>query len=855
MSNARAPEQRGLAARWMILGEWRAHPMRVVTAAVAIAVGVALGLAVHLVNASALSEFSKAVSAVNGEAELQVRSTTARGFAEGLYPELSRIDDVAAVSPVVELEAGTDRPGETLTVLGLDVLRAAYVTPSLIGRPLAAEASEARGPTMEAAFDERAVFLSPAALQGRAVGQEIELSAGGRSAVFKVAGALPGVGDERKVAVLDIAAAQWKLGALGRLQRLDLKLARGADVARVAERLRAVLPNDAQLLTQASEARRSDSLSRAYRVNLDVLALMALLTGGFLVYSAQSLSVARRRPQFALLRVLGVRRRALLAQVMAEGVVVGLAGGVVGIGLGVALANGALALLGGDLGGGYFGEATPQLAFSPGPALLFLALGLATAIVGSLAPAHEAARAQPAVALKNAGDAVDPRATPAIWPSILLLSAGAGAAFGPAIGGVPLLGYASMALLLAGGVAAMPWLARVLLWGLKGRSFGSIAPELAVKRLWGAPSQAAVALCGVVASTSLMVAMAVMVSSFRGSVEDWLAQVLPADLYLRIEAAGTGGGFDPQDQARLAATPGVARIAFMRTTTLRMSADAPPLALIARPEGGLDAGAPPMIGRTEAAPAGTIPLYVSEPAAWLYGWKVGQRIGLPIAGAPPQGFFVTGVWRDYARQHGAVTLESHDYTALTGDRSRSEASVTLAPGADRKAVAARLEANVPQRLAGRVTVAEPRALRDMALRLFDRSFAVTYALEAIAIVVGLAGVAATVSAQTLARTKEFGMLRHLGVTRRQIIAMLATEGALLGAVGGLAGIGLGLIMSQVLIHVVNPQSFHWTMETRLPWGLLAGVAAALVASAAGTALLAGRRAVSADAVRAVREDW
>ena len=139
MSNARAPEQRGLAARWMILGEWRAHPMRVITAAVAIAVGVALGLAVHLVNASALSEFSKAVSAVNGEAELQVRSTTARGFAEGLYPELSRIDDVAAVSPVVELEAGTDRPGETLTVLGLDVLRAAYVTPSLIGRPLAAE--------------------------------------------------------------------------------------------------------------------------------------------------------------------------------------------------------------------------------------------------------------------------------------------------------------------------------------------------------------------------------------------------------------------------------------------------------------------------------------------------------------------------------------------------------------------------------------------------------------------------------------------------------------------------------------------------------------------------------------------
>ena len=152
-------------------------------------------------------------------------------------------------------------------------------------------------------------------------------------------------------------------------------------------------------------------------------------------------------------------------------------------------------------------------------------------------------------------------------------------------------------------------------------------------------------------------------------------------------------------------------------------------------------------------------------------------------------------------------------------------------------------------------VSRPAELRRFALELFDRSFAVTYVLEGVAILVGLAGVAATVSAQTLARSREFGMLRHLGLTKGQILSMLAREGALLGLVGGIAGVLLGLALAQVLIHVINPQSFNWTMTTRLPIGTIPAVVAALVLAAAGTALLAGRRATHRSAVLAVREDW
>lgn len=839
-----------VALRWMILGEWRAHPGRIVVASLAIAMGVALGFAVHVVNQSALTEFARAIRTVDGDADLQVHSTSPAGFDEALYPAVARLSGISAVSPVVELTArlGADTP---ITLLGLDVLRAVRATPSLLGRP----ASDGPG-SQSAPFDPAALFLSSSALtaSGRKIGDTIDLAAGGRFARFVIAGTLPGVEGDQLLGVIDIAAAQWRLGQLGRLQRLDLRLAADADREPIVARLRAVLPPDAEIVSRQTEARRSDSLSRAYRVNLEMLAMVALVTGGFLVYSAQSLSVTRRQTQFALLRVLGLRRRALLAQLLLEGGALGLAGALAGIALGFGLADLALLVLGGDLGGGYFSRERPSIVFPPVAALVVLGLGLAVALLGSLLPARDAVRDQPAISLKSPGGAGDPRRTVGGWIGVLLLVAGSLTALAPPLFGLPIFGYLAIALMLAGGVASMPFLARVLLSPLRRLGAGGAAFDLAVLRLWGAPAQAAIALCGIVASTSLMIAMAVMVSSFRGSVEDWLTQALPSDLYLRIENA-EAGGFDADLQRRLASADGVAAIRFRKTILLRLDADQPPVALIAEP---IDAVEPaqtlPVIAEARSIPPGEVPVWVSEPMMWLYGRHPGDRITIPLGGSARR-VFVAGIWRDYARQQGAIVIGADDYSRLTGDALRTEAAIDLAPGASSAAVTSALRALVPPELRGQIDIAEPRQIRAAALMLFDRSFAVTYALEAIAIVLGLTGVAATLSAQTLARTKEFGMLRHIGVLRRQIIAMLALEGALLGAVGIVAGLCLGIAMSQVLIQVVNPQSFHWTMETRLPLPLFASLSVILVAASSGTAIVAGRRALSADAVRAVREDW
>ena len=314
----------GVAVRWMLAGEWRAHPARVLAAILAVAVGVALGLAVHLVNLSALNEFGRAIRSVNGEADLQVRAVTPAGFSETLYSRLARFDGIEDASPVVEYPVRIGRPaGPAITLLGLDVMRAARVTPSLASRAVDPAASP---------FDPAALFLSQGALaaSGLRVGDRTSLTAAGRRVDFVVAGTLPVAGDAQRIGVVDIATAQWRFGQLGRLQRIDLKLAPGVNRDRAKAALRAMLPPDAQLATPQTAERRGDSLSRAYRVNLEMLAMVALLTGGFLVYSAQALSVARRGPQFALLRVLGLPRGGLLGQIAVEGVMIGLLGGLLG---------------------------------------------------------------------------------------------------------------------------------------------------------------------------------------------------------------------------------------------------------------------------------------------------------------------------------------------------------------------------------------------------------------------------------------------------------------------------------------------------------------------------------------------
>jgi len=856
--------------------ELRYHPWRNAAAVVAVMLGVALAFSVHLINASALSEFSQAVRAVNGQPDLELRAVQG-GFDEALYRQVANHPQVALASPVLELATyalGGKGERQALRIVGVDALVVAGIAPALMPVP----ASDAAVTGRFSLFAPDAIFLNPAARQVFKAGQ-LQLQSGLQWKSVTVAGSVNTGGGP--LGVMDIAAAQDLFGKGGQLSRIDVRLKASSDASSFAASLQ--LPPHITATAPGDAAERVSNLSRAYRVNLTVLALVALFTGAFLVFSVLSLSVAKRAQQFALLGVLGLTGRERLRLVLAESLLLGGVGSAAGIALGSALAELALRLLGGDLGGGYFAGVAPTLQWNGWAALVYGALGVVAAGVGGWWPARVAQQLPPAQTLKGLGLATG--AGSARWPSLVLIAASALLAMAPPVFGIPLAAYLSVGVLLVGGITALPWLIALLYGRLSPWVAHHLLPLLAVERARRVRESAAVAVSGVVASLSLAVALTVMVASFRDSVTHWLDVVLPADLYVRTGLGGPASDtayFPPGFVETLARLPGVARVSALRTRQLLLDPTKPAVALIARAIG--DAAATlPLVGNPLPVPPGHMGIYVSEAMVDLYGARPGsvflplsQAFGaynpenrafpapdLPASSTGPAAplarpFFVAGVWRDYARQFGAIVMAQQDFERLTGDRRVNDVALWLNGEVGEAQLQQAIRQLAEQQQAGAgalLELASVNQLRAISLRIFDRSFAVTYWLQAVAIAIGLFGVAASFSAQVLARRKEFGLLVHLGLTRRQILTVVAGEGAAWTVIGALAGLALGLAVSTILVHVVNPQSFHWTMDLMLPWLRLLALCAAVVVAGTLTAWLAGRAAAGKDAVLAVKEDW
>ena len=858
---------------WQLLktyswAELRHHPWRNAAAVLAVTLGVALAFAVHLINASALDEFSQAVRSVNGEPDLSLRAAQG-SFDEGVYARVYQLPQIAHASPVLEINTYLAHPTTgnrtAVRVIGIDALLVAPVAPDLM--PLPDRAPVAPGDADSntnrfAIFAPNTGFLNAAAkaLAG-ATPSQIRLQSGLALPTIEVAGRVNASG--APLVVMDLGAAQDLFDQGGRLSRIDIKLNAGTDRDAFIRSLPATpgWPADVVAVAPGDSAARISNLSRAYRVNLTVLALVALFTGAFLVFSVLSLSVAKRAQQFALLGVLGLTGRERLRLVLLESGVLGAIGSVMGVALGATLAALSLRFLGGDLGGGYFSNVTPALRWSTGSAIIYGALGIAAALVGGWWPARQAQRLPPAQTLKGLGQTA--HTSHGHWLSLGLIALGIVLARAPAVFEIPLAAYVSVGLLLIGGITALPWLIALLLDRAKPLVTQRLLPLLALERARRVRESASVAVSGVVASLSLAVALTVMVASFRDSVTQWLNVVLPADLYVRTASSRSAGDtvfFTPEFVQAAARVPGIQRIGTQRTRQLQLDPTRPAVTLIARaladPARDL-----PLVGEVRSAPGGSVAVFVSEAVVDLYGVRAGDSFNTlsealaPAKPAQRASFFIAGVLRDYAGQAGSITIDQADYQRLTKDSRVNDIALWLDTTAESAQVQQALRQAAGDTSGNLLEFSSSLDIRALSLKIFDRSFAITYWLQAVAIGIGLFGVAASFSAQVLARRKEFGLLVHLGLTRRQILGVVAGEGLAWTAIGALAGLALGMAVSVILVHVVNPQSFHWTMDMAVPWPRLVVLCAAVVLAGTVTAWVSARAAAGRDAVLAVKEDW
>lgn len=828
---------------------------RQVAALLTIALGLALAGAVHWINASALAQFESAARQSSAQADTQLSASPgAAPLSDSFYGELAARDDIAALAPRLDASIRVqDRDGQwqRVRLIGLDLLQLGAFHPQWMPR--------LDGMDLARALREPALLVSDAAwtrLGVDAAGtdtvpQAPRIDLPGGAAPLPIAGRIPD--RQQALVIVDIGWAQQLLGRPGQLDAILVRMAPGRALpAAWPPGVQAQAPED-QARRQADEARR---LTRAYRLNLGVLSLMALFVGAFMVFAVHSLSVAQRLPQLALLGVLGMSARQRLALLVSEALALGLAGALLGLGLAVGLAELGLLALGGDLGSGLTGLSggRPELRLSMASVLGLLALGPLVSLGAAALPLARLRALPVAQVLKGLGSSGD--AGRWWWAGPLLLVAALPLTALPPVAGVPWGTYASMVALLLGALGSVPFVLRAITGVMRGWAARHALPLLAVERARDQAGEAGRLIAGVLVALALAVAMLVMVASFRQSLDQWLTDMLPADLYLRQTARDSdqqGQPMPPGLAASAAALPMIERVAAQRTRTIGMTVRgmAGSTTLLARP---LDHRLP-LSGEPAALPAGVPAVYINEAMRDEWRLAAGDRLMLRIDGRQWP-VAVKAVWRDYSRQTGAVLMERSDWERLSGDAAITELALWLRPGADPVAAqqALRDASGAPESL----EIASAGELRRFSLAVFDRSFAITYWLQAVGLGLGLFGVAASLSAQLLARRREFGLLLHLGLTRAMLRRLVLGESLLQAVAGAAMGVLVGLAISAVLVFRLNPQSFHWSMDWSIPVWRVAALLAASLAATAATAAWASARALRAgqgEALRAVREDW
>jgi putative ABC transport system permease protein len=848
--------------RWFIVRRLVQEPLRTLLTTLGIALGIGVVLAVRMANQSAIDGFRSALDTVAGRTSLEIAGS-GRGVDEMRLPDLAWLSEWGAVSPVIEGDAAAlVGPGrqEEVHVLGVDILQEQPF------REYALRTSSGRQPAADEflrLLSDPAAAVVPEAFatrHGLGIGSRLDVVFGDAVRPLIVRGVLADDGPARVLdgnfVLMDIAAAQWAFDRLGRVDRIDVRLKDPSRLEEAEAAIGARLPAGLVVQRPARRGAQVERMLASFQFNLAALSLVALLVGVFLVYNTVAASVVSRRSEIGMLRAVGAGRATLLAFFIGEALALGTAGCALGTIFGWVMATGAVHLTASTVSTLYVTDAVRVPGLSIADIARAFVLGMPLSALAALAPAVEAFHVSPLDAIASTAQSAGwrrphPRAVVA---AAALFAAAAIATRQQPVRDLPVFGFIAGILAVLGVACLSPLLLFVL-----GRLLPRRWPVLAVEgRLAGAQLAASiprvsVPVAALATSIAMLVAIAVMVSSFRQTVIYWVGQTLQADLFV---ATGRRATLDVQPTVSEALERAIVADPDVDLVDRASSVNVPyegRLVVVGADDWTVLLSKGRLVFKTPANAAdkmrnavggdalGRDAVVVSEALSLRFGVTTGSDLRLPTPSGP-RTFRVIAVYFDYSTDRGVVLMDRRTFTRAYGETRPTALSVYLKSGRDPQAVRDRLLESLGS--AHHVFIHTNASLRAEVLRIFDRTFAITYGLEAIAILVSLLGMAGTMITLVIERRRDLGLLRLVGADARQIRRTVMIESGLLGAASQALGIPLGFALSLLLIDVINVQSFGWTIQWHVPFLFLAQASAALLLASVLAGLYPARAASS-----------
>ena len=852
--------------RALVLGHLRGNKLRTGVTLLAVALGVAIALAIDLANATAVSSFASSVNIISSKVNLQVLGV-GRGFDERTILRVQDVPGVQYASPTIEdslvvgAKSGNPLSGEILHVLGIDLLRPLPGDTNAGGLP-GAVAESASAPDPYALVNNHGAFISErvAAKYHLKAGDPFVGLAGDRPVTLHIAAIVPkaAAGIDSSVVFVDIATAQELFEKVGRLDRIDLVV----DPAHLTETMAAVrklIPAGTRAIEPTVRTSEIKRMLRSFQLNLAALSYIAMLVGMYLIYNTVAISVVQRRPEVGTLRALGATRGQIFKTFLTEGALFGVIGSIGGLVLGGVLAQLSVGAVSRTVDALYVASHADHVSYDPLVLLKAFVVGVVLATISAVFPAIDAARTVPALTMRSQGFE---RRSPSLARRAALLGLGFLVAayactFVPAIDDIPIFGYASGLLIIFGGTLFAP-LAITLLsrFGTRILEKRSPAGTLAVANLGSSLIRNSVAVASLMIAIAMMVSVAILIGSFRTTVVAWADDTLKADLFVRplgLADASYDARFSPAIVPKIQKLAGVEAVDTFRGISIpfrdRLTTVGATDFLSAADRNKLR-----FIGVTDTrALAHTLPnsnaVVISEPFATRFKLDRGDSFALDT----PAGnvtLKILAIYNDYSSDSGIMLMDKRVFARLYHDDSINSIAIYAKPGVDLVALRSNVvRAVLPLKVDAQTT----RELRTLVIQIFNRTFAITYALYIISITIAVLGVVSTLFALVLERKREIGLMRYLGLRARDVRRMVYYEAGFIGLLGGVGGVVVGVLLALLLIFVINRQAFGWLIELHMPYDFL-GEAIALVIVAA---LIAGiyparvaARIRTAEAVRA-----